>query len=73
MQKIKDLLWGNTAKRFYWTCFGAVIAVCGTTLAGIKVPTEIKSMNDVLIILEVGIATAIVTGLTKEINNRISK
>ena len=73
MQKIKELFFGKAAKRFYWTCSGAVIAVCATALAGIKVPTEIKTTNDVLIILGVGVATALITGLTKEINNRISK
>jgi len=72
MEKIKEILLGKTAKRFYWTVAGAVVAVTGTMLAGIRVPSKIVTVNDLLKVLFVGVSIALVTGLSKEINNRIS-
>ena len=60
MQKLKEILTSKFAKRLYWTTAGGFVALAVVYVSGIDMWWT-------------PLAIAILTGLTKEVNNRLSE
>lgn len=60
MEKLKEILLSKQAKRLYWTTAGGFVALALVYVSGLNT-------------WYVPVLTAILTGLTKEINTYLSK